>query len=390
MSQIGSIQLSLRAGPWQPGPVPAAVMRALRSVEVAQCDCCASTFELTFSTEIVDAGANDFAIVADELLQPFNRVLVAVTVDGTTSTLVDGFVTSHAFQPSSGPDESVLVVKGEDVSVAMDVVDFSREFPALPDGAVVVAILAPWALIGIEPDVALNLNSVVPYDHVPQQAGTDRQTIRQLADQNGFLFYVRPTDQLFHNVAYWGPPKRSGDPVAVLDVATSTASTVESARFDLDARAPKAYFGFVMETVVDPYLPIPVLTTESTRSPAFAAQPVLTPATTFAGWTRKELWRQDELDPVRANVVAQGLTNASTDKVVTGTVEVSPLRLGTVVSAPAVVGVRGAGTQYDGLYYLSSATHVIALGKDAQWSYRQTLTLEREGVGTTTTTLEPP
>ena len=54
----------------------------------------------------------------------------------------------------------------------------------------------------------------------------------------------------------------------------------------------------------------------------------------------------------------------STDEVVTVNCSFAPARLGTVVSAPGVVGVRGTGQAYDGLYYLKSATHQISLLAD--------------------------
>jgi hypothetical protein len=380
---IGSIRLGLLAGSFLPEPVPAALLRLLRSVEVTQPDNAAATFRLTFTAEAAAGG-----VVAEPLLQPFQRVLVRVTVDGAPATLVDGFVTGHEYAPANGPGDGTLVVTGEDVSVAMDVVDYSREFPAMPDPLVVLAILAPWLALGIVPAVVPTLTALVPFDHVPQQAGTDRQTIRQLAESNGCVFFVRPLPVPSPlppaNVAYWGPPPRIGPTLAVLDLTTGPFGTVESATFGYDGRAPTTFFGVVMETSVDPYLPVPVVTLAGMRFPALATEPGLDP---LSPMTRRKLWCDQELDPVRAYAVAQGRTDASTDAVVTGTCEVDPLRIGTVVTPPGLVGVRGAGRAYDGLYYLRSATHRIALGQDEQWSYRQALDLTREGVGTTTETL---
>ena len=382
---IGSVRLALNAGPLLPGPAPAELLSAVRSVEVVETDGGACTFELAFGAEAVDAA--QFAIAASTLLEPFSRVLLRVLVDGDSTTLVDGFITKHSFEPSS-TGESRLVVSGEDISVAMDIVDYSREFPVLPDGAIVLAVLAPYLALGIVPEVSPLGSSLVPYDHVPQQAGTDRATIRQLAEQNGFVFYVRPLSLPFTNIAYWGPPQRDAAPSAVLDVVTGPFSTVESASFTLDALAPTAFFGLVMEKSIDPYVNVPLLTVGSDRMPPLATDPVMTPLT-LAGWTRKKLWNNQELDPIRAQLVAQGCTNVSTDNVVSGTIEVDPLRLGTIVHAPGVVGVRGAGSSYDGLFYLRSATHRISLGADGTWNYRESLTVAREGLGSTVSALAP-
>ncbi|HMJ77003.1 MAG TPA: hypothetical protein VK507_13585, partial [Iamia sp.] len=85
---------------------------------------------------------------------------------------------------------------------------------------------------------------------------------------------------------------------------------------------------------------------------------------------------------------AQAATDASTDHVVVGTCEVRVARLGTVLTAPGVVGVRGAGRAYDGLYRLESVVHRIDLTADDTWDFTQSLTIAREGLGAITATLE--
>ncbi len=387
---LARVDLGLRVGPGEPGPAPGLLMRALSGVEVTQGDCAPCSFRLTFSTELVDTTTGDFAVVASELLRPFQRVLVRVSVDGVGQTLIDGFITRQEFAPSNAQPPSSFVVSGEDVSVKMDLVDYSREFPSITDDITVLELLAPWALLGIVPDVRPTTLGLVPYDHVPQQAGTDRQTIQQLAAQNGYVFYVTPGPGLFTNVAYWGPPPRDGTPMAVLDVAVGSASSVDAVRFAYDALAPSTYFGYVMETTVDPYIPVPVLTTRSTREPALASRPALDPAALGELSVRRQLWRDPARDPLRANLVAQALTDVSSDAVVTGEVSVTTARLGAVLRAPGLIAVRGAGLDYDGVYYLKRVTHAINLAAGAQWEYRQQLTVTREGVGTTMTKLRNP
>ena len=52
---------------------------------------------------------------------------------------------------------------------------------------------------------------------------------------------------------------------------------------------------------------------------------------------------------------------------------------GGVLRARGLVGVRGVGLRYDGLYYVRRVTHKIALGH-----YTQKFELVREGLGSTT------
>lgn len=387
---ISSIRLALWVGPGIPGPAPAELMRALRAVEVTQTDAAPCGFQLTFQTEL--APQSDFAIVQNTLLRPFSRVLVQVIVDGDPSTLIDGFITHQQYLPSNGPDLSAFVVTGEDVSVKMDLVSHSLEYPSMPDPAIVDAVLAKWLALGIFPRIVPTPVNLTPFSYVPQQSGTDRAFIQELAQRNGNVFYVTPGSAPFQNNAYWGPPPRIGVPSAVLNVAVGAAATVRSVQAEYDALAPAATLGYAMETTSDPYVPLPVVTVESTRVPPLAARPALTPAAVAMQQTRLQLWPLTALDagvdPVTASVQAQAQTDLSTDAVVSVRCEVSPLRIGKVLQAPDIVGLRGTGDDYDGLYYLKSASHQISLYSEGQWDYTQSLVLTREGVGTTTQLLE--
>jgi hypothetical protein len=51
------------------------------------------------------------------------------------------------------------------------------------------------------------------------------------------------------------------------------------------------------------------------------------------------------------------------------------LRYGSVLRAHQLVGVRGAGSTYDGLYYVRTVTHNIKRGE-----FKQSFTLSRDGL----------
>ena len=59
-------------------------------------------------------------------------------------------------------------------------------------------------------------------------------------------------------------------------------------------------------------------------------------------------------------------------------------RYGDVLSARALVGVRGAGYQHDGFWYVKRVSHEIKPG-----AYKQSFTLAREGHGSTTPVVLP-
>jgi hypothetical protein len=254
----------------------------------------------------------------------------------------------------------------------------------MDDLAIVELLLAPWIAHDVAPMVLPPANLLVPVEYVPQQASSDRAFLQELARNNGYVFFMRPLEVPFTNVAYWGPPPRIGVPQAVLDVAVGVQSTADQFAASYDALAPETFAGLSIETDLEPFVALPVATVVSMRLPPLAIWPALNPLTP----SRRSLWRDDELDPERALLRAQALTDRSTDDAVQVTASFSAARLGTVVCAPGLVGVRGAGFAYDGYYYAKSATHRIGLVSDAGWDYTQELTLTREGLGTTTPIVE--
>ena len=88
-----------------------------------------------------------------------------------------------------------------------------------------------------------------------------------------------------------------------------------------------------------------------------------------------------KLSPMSA--LLRGLANAgnSSDSV-TGEGTLDVLRYGRLLKARQLVGVRGAGIAYDGLYYVKSVTHTIRQGE-----YKQSFTLARNGLISTLPTV---
>ena len=74
----------------------------------------------------------------------------------------------------------------------------------------------------------------------------------------------------------------------------------------------------------------------------------------------------------------QARTDASTNEVVTVSGELNALHYGHILQARALVGLRGVGYSYDGLYYVKSVNHTISKN-----SYKQRFVLAREGLGST-------
>jgi hypothetical protein len=83
------------------------------------------------------------------------------------------------------------------------------------------------------------------------------------------------------------------------------------------------------------------------------------------------------LNPIQA--IALGLAEASrSSDAVTGIGTLDVIRYGHILKARSLVGVRGAGAAFDGLYFVKKVKHKIQKGK-----YKQEFTLSRNGLVST-------
>jgi hypothetical protein len=389
MSLLG-LNLTLSVGSMTPDPAPLQLTQALQSVEVTRSDEGPSAFQLTFYADRSGPFQSDYPLLRSPLLKLFNRILITVTFNGTPRVLMDGFITHHQLMPGDASKGSTLVVTGEDVSVLMDLVDLPFEYPSMSDAMIVLFILAKYSLIGIYPEVIPPLTTFLrlPLEGTWQQTGTDRANLNKLAANHAYVFYIEPGAAPLTNKAYWGPPPRTGTPQKALTVNLGPATNVSSISFNYDGLAATGVFGTLQdpETNID----MPILLQAGTRVPLLAGQPALPGQIPFA---RQSLYSSAlqcgdgynrAISYIDALASAQSIVDQSTDKVVTAEGELDGLRYGDLLSAPGVVGLRGAGTTYDGNYYVKSVTHSISKEK-----YTQKFKLAREGVGSTVSEVQP-
>jgi hypothetical protein len=365
---LDGITLTLLIGTGVPRPAPPEVVDALESCEITQA-ADRSGFQLRFQvgprstlqTTLLPAGFFDPIVT---------RVIVMTTVRGLPQVLVDGVITKHEVQPSNSPGQSTLTVTGEDLSLMMDLVEMPfMRFPAQPVIARVYTILAKYAALGVAP---VAIPPVIPdfsnpLEAIASQTGTDRAYLKKLAGDVGYTFYVEPGPAPGLNIAYFGPDVRIPVPQPALNVNMGAHSNVESLTFSLDGLAKKV----VVMTVMDPVsrrvpIPIPVPNFNILRPP-MGARPTPPAKVTFPSDAAR-------LAPDRAASYALALSFGSTDAI-TGSGSLDVLRYGHVLRARMMVGVRGAGLAYDGLYYVNSVTHTLRRGQ-----FKQNFSLSRDGL----------
>ena len=369
---IQGIQLTLMIGPAVPVPVPREVLDALESVQVnSYSGATQSGFELSFNLD-KRSPLHTLFLIAGGVTPPLLRVVIVVTLNGAPEVLIDGVITHHQVEPGSGGAPSVLKVQGKDLSAAMSLIDFSGlPYPAMPPVVRVLLVLAKYAWLGILPQAIPSIveDLPIPVERIPRHQGTDLDYLQQLARECGYVFYMQPGPAPGTSFAYWGPEIRVGAPQPALNIDMDAHTNVESLSFSFDKERKELPIVFIQEPISKAPIGIPIPDV-SPLNPPLGLIPPLPPKL-------RPLDDTAQLSPLQA--IMRGLANAAqhSDAVfANGSLDV--LRYGRVLKSRQLVGVRGAGMAFDGLYYVSSVTHSIKRGE-----YKQSFNLARNGLVST-------
>jgi hypothetical protein len=371
MNLLG-VHLTLMIGEKLPRPVPIALAEALQSVEVSHNDQGPSGFQLTFHVGRATAlDLFDYRLLTNPLLKPFNRVILVVRFAIAPEVLMDGIITNHQLNPSNEPGTSTLTITGEDLSVMMDLKQEPQEFGTLSDYGIVKKIVESYGHLGLalllppppNPQVHNPRNTNEEKQNKPGPI-TDRAYLQSLAQQYGFLFYLTPGPIPGVSQIHWGPPQRLAIPQRALSVNMGPATNVESINFRFDALRPEQVQFKEGDSMREPI-----------TSPSFTRN---IPLAKDRPEARRITFSTDE-DPKKAEITAKGAVDRSFDEVVTATGQLDAMRYNGLLNPRGLVGVRGVGNTYDGLYYVKSVTHSISKGR-----YTQGFSLAREGTGTNT------
>src|SRR5271170_1315954 len=245
---------------------------------------------------------------------PLVRVIAAATVNGITQVLIDGVMTNHQISPGGSAQSPSLTISGEDLTRVMDYIDFS----GIPYPAMPpeARVLLVLAKYAVFGVVPMIIPSILIDVPIP---------VQQIPRQQGKdLAYVR---QLADEVGY----------VFYIEPGPNLGMSV-------------AYWGPEIKVGV----PQPALNTDMDVIDETA-----------------------KYSPIRGALIGLAKAAKSAD-VVTATGTLDVLRYGNVLKARRLVGVRGAGPAFDGLYYVRSVTHNLKRGE-----YKQSFTLGRNGLVST-------
>jgi len=367
--------LTLMMGSFTASPVPVAVIDALSEVQVTSAIGNQGGFQLKFTL-----GKNSMLqqMLVSGFFVPRTRVIIAVTVNGSTEVLIDGIITKQDVTPNIAAGKSTLTITGLDLTALMDFIDLTGiPYPVIPLFVIVELILAKYAVLGVIPLALPTLLSLVsnPLDQFPKQQGTDFAYLTSLAREVGAVFYLDPGPQPGLSTAYWGPDITTlfGGTQSAISINMDANTNIDSLSFAYDGTLATQYLVTIVEPNTGIPIPIPVPNIDLLK-PSLARSQATTLKT-------KQLTPLSGEDPIKSALIALGKLMTSSEAI-TGNGELDVLRFGHIFKLRQRAAVRGAGQYYDGEYYVKSVTHTIKRGQ-----YKQSFNLARGGVGSAISTV---
>jgi len=251
----------------------------------------------------------------------------------------------------------------------MAAIDFTGiPYPAMPAEARVTLIIAKYAVFGMIPMVipSVFMDVPIPVERIPTHQGSDLEYVKKLAEDVGYVFYIEPGPAPCTNIAYWGPEIKVGVPQPALNVNMDAHNNVESLNFSFNGASKVMPIIYIQNQETRAPIPIPVPDISPFNPPLGLIPPI---PVQF-----KKMRNTAHLNLIQA--IALGLAEASrTSDAVSGAGSLDVLRYGRILKARGLVGVRGAGDAFNGLYFVKSVTHKIKRGE-----YKQDFTLTRNGL----------
>lgn len=367
------IRLQLLLGrPDVPLPAPYEVVDALISLKVINNDLKRDGFEMNFN--VGKDSLLEYSLLSSGALDIKTRVIIIMLFGGLPQVLIDGIITDHQMQPGNEPGRSVLRVMGKDISIKLSFEDRNKTYPQQKDSDIVTSILSAADFI---PQVKETTDTPTDAERVPTQQCNDLKFVQRLAQRNGFIFYVEPTDLPGFNIAYWGPENRQGEHQPALSMNLGPQTNVDTPiNFHFNALSPSEPEISIIDPLTKLAIQVPLPTS---FLPALTSKPA--PAL-------RKVFSRDSANLSLAQALLQAFTSASaTADTIKANGTVDAVRYGQALRARRLVDVRGAGQNYDGTYYVRQVIHDVKIRP--RGDYKQHFTLTRDGRGSLSTSVTP-
>jgi hypothetical protein len=340
----------------QPAPD---LFASLVEMEVEDDRTVASVFRIKLGISRQDQGV--WLLLDDDRIKPWAKVTINATVGDEEQDLITGYITNIRTHFDIEETESYLELVGMDPSSLMGVEEKIKQWPNKSDSDIATEIFSDY---GLTPQVD---GTGVVHDenaYTILQRETDIQFLRKLARRNGYECVVKGTQGFF------GKPVLTGDPLPVLSAHFGGETNLTSFNVHWEAQRPVAVEMHQIDAVEKQIL-------DATASPGTQKQlgkngPLA--VTIPNGATAKTIVKHAMTTSVAemTNLV-QGV-NDEAEWFIEGHGEVDTVIYGAALEAGKLVGIKGVGEAFSGIYYITHVKHKFDLER-----YMQHFTARRNG-----------
>jgi len=301
-------------------------------------------FSIAYS---VSVEGNTIPILQDTRLDPGSIVGLYVTTDQGRECLIKGPVSSQNIKLIKGGDGSVVEIKGYDESLLMETESKTAAWSGTTDSDVVSSILSQY---GFATNTEATNFTHSENRHVLLQRDTDLQFIRQLANRNGYMFWLR-TDGAGISTGHFRRPDLSASSSVDLGIINQ-APNIDELNIQWDVRRPASIASRQLDLNQKTDLlgdvqqsPLSLLSDKGLLSVAgnIARTELLNVVSDDAG----ELVASSESALIDAGWFIQASCIA--------TLEV----IKKLLRPHMIVNIQGAGNRHNGKYFVNSIKHVL-------------------------------
>jgi phage protein D len=328
-------------------PAEPDILEAIDQIEVEDNGTMADVFRLKIPITATPNG--DWSFIADEHFQPLTEIHIALKVGSTVESLIKGYITDRKVHFATDPGASYLEIVGMDATCLMNLEQKIKEWPNMADSDIAAAIFSEY---GFTPDVESTQPTHSETEIKIIQRGTDIQFLRTLARRNGFECCVESDPTTSAITGYFKKPRLSGTPQKDLSVAFGADTNIKTLEIAYACMRPTTA---QIQQLNIKTKSVNTSTTPNTTLDVLGKDSVLDILT-----QKPNILLRSSGASTPAEL--QALCDAAVDNeawaiVASGEVDVTAYQ--SILRSKRTVLVKGAGSQFSGIYYVSRVFHTI-------------------------------
>jgi len=255
----------------------------------------------------------------------------------------------------------------------MDKEERTESYDGLGPGEIAMQIITRYARYGIVPAIIppKSGSRYNPVERSITQTGTDLAMLNTLAAQNDYIFNLIPGPLPMASIAYWGPKTLTGGIQSAITTDMGPETNVSNLSFELSEGEAAEVEGNIIDPTTG--ISIPLKSFGTLRIPLSSRRSI-----TNQVLKKTQRFRASAGQNTGDAMAAAQAQSDATTHTLTAKGDLDVAKYGRALKPAKLVGIRGAGFDHDGLYYVKGVVHKISVG-----SWLINFCLSRDGLGST-------